>query len=141
MSGPRTARDALLAELLGDVDKTLDRVETCTAELVKVRDSISELGDKQSAFLAQEIEAAKNELNASMIARIDDFVAVANETLVRFNDKTKDIQTELARVNASSATVRPQAQPVQAVRRVDALSFVLGAIVLALGCVCGLLIR
>ena len=141
MSGPRTARDALLAELLGDVDKTLDRVETCTAELVKVRDSISELGDKQSAFLAQEIEAAKNELNASMIARIDDFVAVANETLVRFNDKTKDIQTELARVNASSATVQPQAQPVQAVRRVDALSFVLGAIVLALGCVCGLLIR
>ena len=76
-----------------------------------------------------------------MIARIDDFVAVANETLVRFNDKTKDIQTELARVNASSATVQPQAQPVQAVRRVDALSFVLGAIVLALGCVCGLLIR
>ena len=141
MSGPRTARDALLAELLGDVDKTLDRVEVCTAELVKVRDSISELGEKQSAFLAQDIETAKSQLNASMIARIDDFVAVANETLVRFNDKTRDIQAELARVNAHSATVQAQVQPVQTVRRVDALSFVLGAIVLALGCVCGLLIR
>ena len=98
--------------------------------------------ENRTGEAAKLLEEATKHFNDVTIRNVDDFVAVANETLVRFNDKTREIQAELARLDAQSATVQPTAQPAaQAARKIDALSFVLGAIVLAVGCVCGLLLR
>ena len=96
--------------------------------------------ENKTGEAAKLLEEITKQFNDVTIRNVDEFVAVANETLVRFNDKTKEIQAELSRLNAQSATAPPpQAAP--PARKIDALSFVLGAIVLAVGCVCGLLLR
>lgn len=130
MSGPRTGREALLAELLGDMDDLITRMDDCVSKV----QSLNELS-------IDSFKAAADAIDSRMIGRIDDFVSVANETLVRFNDKTKEIQSNIQAINSSPSKQELKEVSKKSSRSLDAFSFLLGAIVLAVGCLCGLLIR
>ena len=143
MNSPRNARDALLAEILGDVDTLLNKVSTATKELDNVRDSVQNLGNDVSSEYLKNIEAAHKNFDSAVIGRIDDFVNVANETLVRFNSKTQELREEIIKANVSKpATSQPVISSAsEGKSRVDAFSFILGAVVFLGGALVGLLLK
>lgn len=138
MNGPRTGREALLAEILGDMDGLLIRMDAATEQLAQVRDSIGTVNAANVAPFVQALDDATEKVNSAMILRIDDFVNVANETLVRFNDKTQGIKDQLASVSGVIQAA-PTASP--AARRLDPISFIFGGVVFLAGCLVGLLIK
>ena len=90
---------------------------------------------------AKELEDVTDKFRDVTIKNVDDFVSVANETLVRFNDKTKELQVAISSIQLDKEKQETIKFEKSNPRKIDPFSFILGAIVLAVGCLCGLLIR
>lgn len=95
MSGPRTAKDALLAELLGDMDQLLTRFDQSQKSMEELRASIQRSHEAKSSQAARELEAATVKFGEVTTRSVDDFVAVANEALSKFMQRTKEIKDSL----------------------------------------------
>ena len=116
MSGPRTAKDALLAELLGDMDQLLTRFDQSQKSMEELRASIQRSHEANTGQAARELEAATVKFGEVTTRSVDDFVAVANEALSKFMQRTNEIKTSLdnlATQPAPTATVAVPAAPVE----------------------------
>ena len=112
MSGPRTAKDALLAELLGDMDQLLTRFDQSQKSMEELRASIQRSHEAKSSQAARELEAATVKFGEVTTRSVDDFVAVANEALSKFMQRTKEIKDlldNLATRPVQAATVTASA--------------------------------
>ena len=110
MSGPRTAKDALLAELLGDMDQLLTRFDQSQKGMEELRASIQQSHDVKASQAARELEAATVKFGEVTTRSVDDFVSVANEALSKFMQRTNEIKGLLDNL----ATKPPQAATVAA---------------------------
>ena len=95
MSGPRTAKDALLAELLGDMDQLLTRFDQSQKSMEELRASIQSSHEVKAGQAARELEAATVKFGEVTTRSVDDFVSVANEALSKFMQRTNEIKTSL----------------------------------------------
>ena len=112
MSGPRTAKDALLAELLGDMDQLLTRFDQSQKSMEELRASIQRSHEAKAGQAARELEAATVKFGEVTTRSVDDFVAVANEALSKFMQRTTEIKgllDNLATRPAQVATVAASA--------------------------------
>lgn len=112
MSGPRTAKDALLAELLGDMDQLLTRFDQSQKSMEELRASIQRSHEAKAGQAARELEAATVKFGEVTTRSVDDFVAVANEALSKFMQRTNEIKgllDNLATRPAQAATVAASA--------------------------------
>ena len=112
MSGPRTAKDALLAELLGDMDQLLTRFDQSQKSMEELRASIQRSHEAKAGQAARELEAATVKFGEVTTRSVDDFVAVANEALSKFMQRTNEIKgllDNLATRPAQVATVAASA--------------------------------
>mgnify|MGYP001195876940 FL=1 len=112
MSGPRTAKDALLAELLGDMDQLLTRFDQSQKSMEELRASIQRSHEEKAGQAARELEAATVKFGEVTTRSVDDFVAVANEALSKFMQRTNEIKgllDNLATRPAQVATVAASA--------------------------------
>lgn len=110
MSGPRTAKDALLAELLGDMDQLLTRFDQSQKSMEELRASIQRSHEAKAGQAARELEAATVKFGEVTTRSVDDFVSVANEALSKFMQRTNEIKGLLDNL----ATKPPQAATVAA---------------------------
>lgn len=110
MSGPRTAKDALLAELLGDMDQLLTRFDQSQKSMEELRASIQHSHEVKAGQAARELEAATVKFGEVTTRSVDDFVSVANEALSKFMQRTNEIKGLLDNL----ATKPPQAATVAA---------------------------
>lgn len=110
MSGPRTAKDALLAELLGDMDQLLTRFDQSQKSMEELRASIQRSHEVKAGQAARELEAATVKFGEVTTRSVDDFVSVANEALSKFMQRTNEIKGLLDNL----ATKPPQAATVAA---------------------------
>ena len=110
MSGPRTAKDALLAELLGDMDQLLTRFDQSQKSMEELRASIQRSHEVKAGQAARELEAATVKFGEVTTRSVDDFVSVANEALSKFMQRTNEIKGLLDNL----ATKSPQAATVAA---------------------------
>ena len=110
MSGPRTAKDALLAELLGDMDQLLTRFDQSQKSMEELRASIQRSHEVKAGQAARELEAATVKFGEVTTRSVDDFVSVANEALSKFMQRTNEIKGLLDNVAAKP----PQAATVAA---------------------------
>lgn len=92
MSGPRTAKDALLAELLGDMDQLLTRFDESQKSMEELRASIQRSHEAKAGQAARELEAATVKFGEVTTRSVDDFVSVANEALSKFMQRTNEIK-------------------------------------------------
>ena len=92
MSGPRTAKDALLAELLGDMDQLLTRFDQSQKSMEELRASIQRSHEAKAGQAARELEAATVKFGEVTTRSVDDFVSVANEALSKFMQRTNEIK-------------------------------------------------
>lgn len=92
MSGPRTAKDALLAELLGDMDQLLTRFDQSQKSMEELRASIQRSHEVKAGQAARELEAATVKFGEVTTRSVDDFVSVANEALSKFMQRTNEIK-------------------------------------------------
>lgn len=113
MSGPRTARDALLAELLGDMDQLLTRFDESKQGMEELRASIERGHDARASQAARDLEAATAKFGEVTTRSVDDFVNVANEALSKFVQRTNEIKDLLDKpvLNASPAPAPMPAEP------------------------------
>ena len=95
MSGPRTAKDALLAELLGDMDQLLTRFDQSQKGMEELRASIQRSHEAKTGQAARELEAATVKFGEVTTRSVDDFVSVANEALSKFMQRTNEIRSSL----------------------------------------------
>ena len=112
MSGPRTAKDALLAELLGDMDQLLTRFDQSQKSMEELRASIQRSHEAKAGQAARELEAATVKFGEVTTRSVDDFVTVANEALSKFMQRTTEIKgllDNLATRPAQAATVAASA--------------------------------
>ncbi len=112
MSGPRTAKDALLAELLGDMDQLLTRFDQSQKSMEELRASIQRSHEEKAGQAARELEAATVKFGEVTTRSVDDFVTVANEALSKFMQRTTEIKgllDNLATRPAQAATVAASA--------------------------------
>ena len=112
MSGPRTAKDALLAELLGDMDQLLTRFDQSQKSMEELRASIQRSHEAKAGQAARELEAATVKFGEVTTRSVDDFVAVANEAPSKFMQRTNEIKgllDNLATRPAQVATVAASA--------------------------------
>ena len=112
MSGPRTAKDALLAELLGDMDQLLTRFDQSQKSMEELRASIQRSHEEKAGQAARELEAATVKFGEVTTRSVDDFVSVANEALSKFMQRTNEIKgllDNLATKPAQAATVAASA--------------------------------
>ena len=112
MSGPRTAKDALLAELLGDMDQLLTRFDQSQKSMEELRASIQRSHEAKAGQAARELEAATVKFGEVTTRSVDDFVTVANEALSKFMQRTNEIKgllDNLATRPAQVATVAASA--------------------------------
>ena len=112
MSGPRTAKDALLAELLGDMDQLLTRFDQSQKSMEELRASIQRSHEAKAGQAARELEAATVKFGEVTTRSVDDFVTVANEALSKFMQRTTEIKgllDNLATRPAQVATVAASA--------------------------------
>lgn len=83
MAGPQTTREALLAELLGDVGTLLDRVEVIQAALPQqAEDGASRLasaGEAASTKIAGAADQARRDLSASLAEALEGVQKAATE--------------------------------------------------------------
>lgn len=110
MSGPRTAKDALLAELLGDMDQLLTRFDQSQKSMEELRASIQRSHEAKAGQAARELEAATVKFGEVTTRSVDDFVSVANEALSKFMQRTNEIKGLLDNL----ATKPPQVATVAA---------------------------
>jgi len=95
MNGPRTTREALVAEILGDLDALLARVEALPKELNSTSSVLQAAGEKYRAAISEFTEMTKSELTQ----HIDSETARANRLLM----KSAEIQKEELRKAVESA--------------------------------------
>lgn len=88
MSGPRTTREALIAELLGDVDGLLARVEALPAVVAGAEEKLSttaktleDAGDKYRLAVTAFTEQAKAELSEYLDMKSGQAAQVASKTV------------------------------------------------------------
>lgn len=100
MSGPRTAREALIAELLGDVDGLLSRVEALPALVAGAEDKISgtvkaleDAGDKYRLAVTAFTDQAK----ADLAEYYDLKTALAAQSAAKTVEEQRDALQEAAR--------------------------------------------
>ena len=114
MSGPRTAKDALLAELLGDMDQLLTRFDQSQKSMEELRASIQRSHEVKAGQAARELEAATVKFGEVTTRSVDDFVSVANEALSKFMQRTNEIKSSLdslATKPVQAPTVAASASP------------------------------
>ena len=109
MVGPRTAKDALLAELLGDMDQLLSRFETAQKDMAALQATTGLQRDEKTSQAARELEAAAAKFGQITTRSVDDFVAVANEALSKFIQRTNEIKELLDKPLAVAAPAISQA--------------------------------
>ena len=73
-TSPRTTKEALFAEMLGDLDSMLTRIENCEARLSARANALESSGEKYGQAVAAFTEQAKGELG--------DFIEMASITTV-----------------------------------------------------------
>ena len=115
MSGPRTARDALLAELLGDMDQLLNRFERSQNEMERLRAAIEQGHDTKTSQATRELEAATIKFGEVTTRNVDDFVNVANEALSKFMQRTNEIKAALDLLQDGIRNVNTPSAPAPAV--------------------------
>lgn len=113
MSGPRTAKDALLAELLGDMDQLLTRFEQSQQGMEQLRVAIERGHEAKASQAARELEAATAKFGETTTRSVDDFVNVANEALAKFMQRTNEIKALLDKQATAPAVTTPTAVPSQ----------------------------
>lgn len=113
MSAPRTAKDALLAELLGDMDQLLTRFEQSQQGMEQLRVAIERGHEAKASQAARELEAATVKFGETTTRSVDDFVNVANEALAKFMQRTNEIKALLDKQATAPAVVPPAAVPSQ----------------------------
>lgn len=113
MSGPRTAKDALLAELLGDMDQLLTRFEQSQQGMEQLRVAIERGHEAKANQAARELEAATAKFGETTTRSVDDFVNVANEALAKFMQRTNEIKALLDKQATAPAAAAPTAVPSQ----------------------------
>ena len=102
MNSPRTAREALLAELLGDMDRQLKEIDASAATLEALRLRLLDGYDEKASLAAQRLEKAAGVFEDVTTRNVDAFVSVANEALSKFVKRTNEIKDALDSLNASS---------------------------------------
>lgn len=102
MNSPRTTREALLAELLGDMDRQLKEIEASSATLEALRLRLLDGYDEKASLAAQRLEKAAGAFEDVTTRNVDAFVSVANEALSKFVKRTNEIKDALDSLNASS---------------------------------------
>ena len=110
--GPRTVREALIAELLGDVDRLLARVEALTAlvaeadnRLTATAAALENAGDKYRLAVTAFTEQAKTDLAEYLDQRMERAASAARATL---EEQRRALQ-EAARQTLGSAAPRKAA--------------------------------
>lgn len=116
MSGAHAAKDALLAELLGDMDQLLTRFDQWQKDMEELQASIQHSHDVRASQAVRELEAATVKFGEVTTQSVDDFVSVGNEALSKFIQRTneiKDLRDNLATKPPQAATV-PASAPTPA---------------------------
>ena len=111
MSGPRTAKDALLAERLGDMDQLLTRFDQSQKSMEELRASIQRSHEAKAGQAARELEAATVKFGEVTTRSVDDFVSVANEALSKFMQRTNEIKGLLDNLAAKPSQAATVAAP------------------------------
>ena len=90
MTGPNTAREALIVEALGDVARLLDRVESLSSSMeagrLALANASAELGDRLKSFeagMASLTQQAKARVVEHIVRRTGEATSVAIETQAR----------------------------------------------------------
>lgn len=89
---PRTGKEALLAELLGDAYQILERLESTKEGLEKAHADILNIRENTSQKAAKELEEATSNFRAASTQSVDEFIGVANEALSKFMLRTNEIK-------------------------------------------------
>lgn len=123
MTGPNTAREALIVEALGDVARMLDRVESLSSSMEEGRLALAnanaELRDRLKAFeagMASLTQQAKARVIEHIVQRTGEAASVAIETQARAMNAaarlafSAEVDSNLARLTATLQ---------QVIRRVD----------------------
>lgn len=97
----RTTKEALIAEMLGDLDALLSRVEKLPAMMGEVEESSLQ---KQREILQNFVKASER-FDTITARSVDDFVAVANEALSKFMQRTTEIKSSLDGLTVPAPTV------------------------------------
>ena len=115
MTGHVNVRDALLAEILGDMGKLHDSVDALkkvipdqAALIEKQFSSVVGQLEKASSDIPKNVEASSKYLRSELTRGIDDVVGVANETLIKFSAKISELQQSISEVNKSKEGARSE---------------------------------
>jgi hypothetical protein len=107
---PSTAREALVAELLGEVAELLDRVESTTAKMNDARDALMEaakdLSSRVEPFQAQ-LAAAGDQVKLHAVRYVG---AKTAELAVDSLRQQKQAMTESARAIAATEIAKPMCE-------------------------------
>lgn len=102
----RTAKEALIAELLGDVDALLRRVESLPGAIGEAEENTV----KKQGEMLKEFERVTGRFNEVTTRSVDDFIEVANEALSKFKQRTGEIVTLLNSVSPARTVAEPSPQ-------------------------------
>lgn len=115
LNAPRTAKDALIAEMLGDMGKLHDSLEELktvipfqAALIEKQFSSVVGQLEKASSDIPKNVEASSKYLRSELTRGIDDVVGVANETLLKFSAKIVELQQSIGEVQKSKEGARSE---------------------------------
>ena len=104
---PRTTREAMVAEMLGDLTRVLDRIERLTASVAQtevVVNSALALSSvelrRQLEQIPTQVEGAAKRFSDVAIHQNDEFIGVANEVLSKFMLRTNEIKATLVRLES-----------------------------------------
>jgi len=95
MNSPHTAKDALIAELLGDMDHLLTRFEQAQKSMEQLHAVIERSHDDRVGRAARDLEVATSNFGDVTTRSVDDFVNMANEALSKFMLRTDEIKVLL----------------------------------------------
>jgi hypothetical protein len=105
LNAPRTAKDALIAEMLGDMGQLHDLmgdlktiIPAQVAVIEKQFSGVVGQLNQASSDIPKNVEAASKHLRSELTQGIDDLVGVANEVLLKFSAKTNDLKQSIEAV-------------------------------------------
>lgn len=128
-AGPRTGREALLAEILGDVDVLLKHVDASRIELERVSALIISIGEGKTQEFNIEIETSLKKVASLLDAKSDDFASVVNQAVVKFNEKICILTEKVEQLNSESEKPKIEeriSQPINQYMFAGAILFTLG---------------
>lgn len=114
-ASPRTAKEALLAEALGDLDALLSRLEKAQAEMDALAEKVAKVQEAETSRAADSLAASAAEFGRITTRSVDDFVTVANEALHKFMGRTEEIKELLSKPLQAKPTEpqKPEKKPTQ----------------------------